>query len=160
MPPPPRPPERGTPAYGAAADQYAAAFADATRQAATLLHTGGALLVTPDGPWADAMLTSVAPGRGVRRVVCPHVASAAGPQPMFVLRPGVLMCLACLGMIEHQPPGPVLCDRCGRPSTLFPPRLVIAQRHLVIARGRLCLSCFHSEHAPTTTTPDASPGEQ
>jgi hypothetical protein len=159
LPPPPLPPEPGTPAYTAVADQYAAAQDQTTSLGSALLRVG-ALLLPPTGVWARAMLDSVAPVLGVpgARVVCPHIAHAPGPQPMFVLVAGTLSCHDCLQAVRIRPPRPE-CGRCGR-SGLALLREVIAQRHIVIARGRLCPACLYAERfrPHSSPTPDSSTG--
>lgn len=143
---PPRPPEPGTPAYVATADQYGAAQRDATRQAAALLRAG-ARLVAPTGPWASRMLGSV---RAVGRSgLCPHLDARYRPDspvPLYATMPGTLRCYECAatGLDSHP-----ACAMCGsrRPDPLAP-QLHLAQRGIVIAYAPLCFPCSHREHRP------------
>jgi hypothetical protein len=142
----PTPPEPGTAAYAAEADQYNAALAD-VRRIGLRLTGRGAALVGPGGPWAAALLDSVAESVGRPRRVCATIAAAVGPIPMFVVHPGLLTCESCTNDLLTGLPS--TCSQCGRnPTEVDPLRAVAAQRLHVLARGRLCPSCLYAEQNP------------
>lgn len=157
---PPLPPEPGSLAYQALADQLAAAVNEVTQHAAHLTHEG-ALLLDASGPWAEALHASVAPilGRSRRRAICAHIAHHSGPQPLYVITPQFLICRACLDVFERRPAASLdchRCHRCARPS-VPPLRTVIAQRGQVLAIGHLCPPCLFAERLHHTTAPHGDP---
>lgn len=149
----PRPPEQGTPGYLALQDQLHSAIAEITAHAAELVH-GGAFLLPPTGPWAEARFASVAPhlGRPGRRVVCAHIAHrpGGGPQPLYTVIPALLCCRACFDVYARRKTRASNCDRCGRPAP-YALRPVISQREQVLAHGHLCPICLQADRINRST---------
>jgi len=136
---PPRQPE--SVAALARADQVNAARTDATRAVMTLL-AAGARMMPADRPWADSMLASVTPSAYPR--ACPTVGHPlAGPQPLYVLWPGYLMCRICFeGARTSGAADPTVCAVCHRPDDWL--RAMVACRDLTIAYGQFCLNCGYA----------------
>lgn len=136
------------PTRTALADQYQAATASTTRRAAALLG-GGAVLLDNRGPWAGALLDSVAPDAGHRRLVCPAVARWNSPDTRFTFSARLLICPTCAEpMLEHGGAALRICGVCTRsiPGDLRAnSRMVIAQRDINLAVGRMCLLCLTAE---------------
>lgn len=141
----PRPPDPGSLAALAAADQRAAAHRDTLAWAAALVHDG-ALLVPHTGPWAARAFASVQPHRWVTR--CPHIDRARGHLPMAIPARGHLACRGCLAStaveLDWRFPRCRSCDT-PRPGVLSH-RVHVAQLRHVLAYGRLCFTCSTIEH--------------
>lgn len=131
------PPRRPEPlAELAHADQLRAARADAARVVMELI-AAGARVLPADRPWAARMFDSAPGGRG-----CPNAINT-GPQPLFLLYPGRLLCPECFTTLRAQLHAvPPTCLACGHPDDWL--RDYLACRDLTIAYGRLCLSCGYA----------------